>query len=157
MDALFVDPVDPADKVANILSVENGAAHLKQRVRAFLAPAHMAVAFHALANHIVDGRLSTGAALVHGCCGSVGWLSHRRVQSPMPHKKNAKGRHHIPPEVAASMHQHSSPSSRRCFNSMPRSTPAYRSRRSRYSRKPGFHAPCSPITPAQNHPLHPSS
>ena len=38
----------PADEVSNILSIENGATHLKHRVRAFLAPAHMAVAFHAV-------------------------------------------------------------------------------------------------------------
>ena len=35
----------PSDEVAHIQAVENGAAHLKQRVRAFLAPAHVSVRF----------------------------------------------------------------------------------------------------------------
>ena len=51
----------PSDEVAHILAVENGAAHLKQRVRAFLAPAHVSVALHSLVNHVVDGTLGAGA------------------------------------------------------------------------------------------------
>jgi hypothetical protein len=43
------------------------------------------------------------------------------------------------------------PSSRRSFNSMPRSTHCYRFFRFRYSRKPRFHAPCSPIYRLQNY------
>ena len=69
----FAWPLDPSirwipsDEDAHILAFENGAAHLKQRVHAFLAPANVSVALHALADHVVDGILAPALELGWPC------------------------------------------------------------------------------------------
>ena len=51
----------PALEVSDVLPVEYGATHLQQRVCSDASPLHVPVAFHALANHVVDDRFSAGA------------------------------------------------------------------------------------------------